>query len=60
MKKFVKENLDEITATVRREYNEINKLIQNKNLLNSKYEKNKKNSEWMEIFIKEVDSLLEI
>lgn len=60
MKDFVKKHLNDITATVRREFEEMNKLTHNKKLLNERYEKNKKDSEWLETFIKEVASLLEI
>lgn len=60
MKEFVKKNLNEITATIRREFDDMNKLTRNKKLLNERYEKNKKDSEWLETFIKEVASLLDI
>lgn len=60
MKNFVRKNLNEITATIRREFNEMNKLTHDKNLLNDMVEKNKKNKEWLEAFVGEVKSLLEI
>ncbi|MGP1613252.1 MAG: dynamin family protein [Catonella sp.] len=60
MKDFVKKHLNDITATVRREFEEMNKLTHNKKLLDERYEKNKKDSEWLETFIKEVASLLDI